>query len=265
MELETLIRREEPVKNIASSEISPCKSTEKVHKAVHKTVLDRKRRLLVVHKDQFHGIVGRRDLLNYMGAGELKKHKSDGATVKRVMSRGFVTLKKSYPVGKVLDLLRTGKQDAYPIADKGKLSGMVEERDFVKLIKNEMGVKVKDIMSPVPFFAKPEWSIGDVSKMLCHGPFERLPVVENGIVVGVITPHDILSYAAQRKKKSIHKDKMEIKHIMSRDLATIEPQEDVAEAVKKMKARGIGFLPVVEDLELVGVVTEKDILNTFKN
>ena len=53
---------------------------------------------------------------------------------------------------------------------------------------------------------------------------------------------------------------MEIKDIMMRSVETIEPDESVCEAARKMASQNIGFLPVWQDGELVGVLTDRDIV-----
>src|SRR5882672_242230 len=53
---------------------------------------------------------------------------------------------------------------------------------------------------------------------------------------------------------------MEIKEIMMRSVETIEPDESVCEAARKMASQNIGFLHVWQDGELVGVLTDRDIV-----
>ncbi len=53
---------------------------------------------------------------------------------------------------------------------------------------------------------------------------------------------------------------MEIKDIMMRSVETIEPDEPLCEAARKMAAQNIGFLPVWQEGQLVGVITDRDIV-----
>lgn len=53
---------------------------------------------------------------------------------------------------------------------------------------------------------------------------------------------------------------MEIKDIMMRTVETVEPDELICEAARKMAAQNIGFLPVWQEGQLVGVVTDRDIV-----
>ncbi len=53
---------------------------------------------------------------------------------------------------------------------------------------------------------------------------------------------------------------MEIKDIMMRSVETVEPDELLCEAARKMAAQNIGFLPVWQEGQLVGVITDRDIV-----
>ena len=52
---------------------------------------------------------------------------------------------------------------------------------------------------------------------------------------------------------------MKVKQIMSRSVATINPDTPIAKAAEKMRDLDIGFLPVCEHDHLVGTVTDRDI------
>ena len=53
---------------------------------------------------------------------------------------------------------------------------------------------------------------------------------------------------------------MEIRDIMMRSVETVDPDESLCEAARKMAAQNIGLLPVWQDGALVGVVTDRDIV-----
>jgi CBS domain-containing protein len=53
---------------------------------------------------------------------------------------------------------------------------------------------------------------------------------------------------------------MEIRDIMMRSVETVEPDESLCEAARKMASQNIGLLPVWQDGALVGVVTDRDIV-----
>src|SRR5215475_13268245 len=53
--------------------------------------------------------------------------------------------------------------------------------------------------------------------------------------------------------------RMKIKEVMTRDVEVVQPNDSLQLAAQKMRDRDIGFLPVYEGGELIGVVTDRDI------
>ncbi|GIP39791.1 CBS domain-containing protein [Paenibacillus sp. J31TS4] len=51
-----------------------------------------------------------------------------------------------------------------------------------------------------------------------------------------------------------------VRDIMSTDIVTVSPQDNVYEIAVKMKQHDIGFIPVVEGRKLIGVVTDRDLV-----
>lgn len=52
---------------------------------------------------------------------------------------------------------------------------------------------------------------------------------------------------------------MKVKEVMTRDVEIIQPNDSLQMAAQKMRDRDIGFLPVYEGDELIGVVTDRDL------
>lgn len=53
---------------------------------------------------------------------------------------------------------------------------------------------------------------------------------------------------------------MKLNDIMTQEVEVVSPDNSLREAAKKMRVRDIGFLPVVEDDRLLGVITDRDIV-----
>ena len=79
-------------------------------------------------------------------------------------------------------------------------------------------------------------------------------VVEKNKVVGIITEKDIVDF---------DEDNL-IKNIMKKQVITTEPETNLDMAVELMKKNKIKRLPVVEDGELIGVVTISDIIENYE-
>jgi CBS domain-containing protein len=82
-------------------------------------------------------------------------------------------------------------------------------------------------------------------------------VTEKGRLVGMITEGDILRKAFIKNKSPT---KTKVWQIMTRKVVTIHPDDDLYHVTQLMNKKGIRRLPVIEDGQIVGYITEKDLL-----
>ncbi len=116
---------------------------------------------------------------------------------------------------------------------------------------------VREIMtSPVVTVMFSDPVIAAVDKMISHD-IGAVVVISAGKPVGIITERDILKRVIleERDPRSTF-----CQDIMSKPLITVRPDTPLSEALAIMRRNGIRRLPVVEKGELVGIVTEKDII-----
>ncbi len=128
---------------------------------------------------------------------------------------------------------------------------------------------VKDVMTRNLITVDPETSFTDALKIMRENKIRRLPVLENGRLVGIVTEKDIL-YASPSKATSLDiwelhylLNKLKIREIMTKDVVTIQEDTPIEDAAKIMVDNKIGALPVMKGDELVGIITETDIFKVF--
>jgi CBS domain-containing protein len=127
-----------------------------------------------------------------------------------------------------------------------------------------MGIKVHEAMVERPIFVQKGYSVYDVAKMMCRGGFRRLPVVEDNILLGIVTPTDILLHLRRDfTKNKLVSGRTRVEEIMKKEPFTINADADLFSAVSIMKSCKVGGLPVVEDDELIGIITERDIVDAL--
>ncbi|HZJ83829.1 MAG TPA: CBS domain-containing protein, partial [Clostridia bacterium] len=128
---------------------------------------------------------------------------------------------------------------------------------------------VKDKMTTRPFTISQEHTIPDAHEIMAENNVKRLPVMKNGKLVGIVSKEDILKASpSQATTFSMGEityllSKTRISHIMSKDILSISPDALLEEAATLMRDHDIGFLPVIQDKKLVGVITESDIFDSF--
>lgn len=83
-----------------------------------------------------------------------------------------------------------------PVIDKGKIVGMLTDRDILREVvaasKSADKIRVADIMSKRLFFATKTDSIEKVAQILSKNHISRVPVTDNGKLIGLITMTDVL-------------------------------------------------------------------------
>ena len=125
---------------------------------------------------------------------------------------------------------------------------------------------VKDWMSRDVVFAAPSLGLLDADLMMRENKVRRLPVVEDGRLVGIVTYGDIRE-ARPSAATSLSTWEMnyllaslKLAKVMTKNVQVISPDATIGEAADIMLANRISGLPVVDAAgELVGIITESDI------
>ena len=116
--------------------------------------------------------------------------------VRDLMSKSVVTITPEESAALAARLLSRHELGALPVcAADGTLAGIVTDRDIVTrcvAAGEEPGrVPVRDIMSPAPSVIPPETPILDAARLMAQRQVRRLPVVEQGYVVGMLSLGDL--------------------------------------------------------------------------
>jgi acetoin utilization protein AcuB len=128
---------------------------------------------------------------------------------------------------------------------------------------------VRDIMQTHPVSATPETRLPHLLRLLQRRGFRHLPVLDGGKLVGIISDRDLkqsmISAASMTEGRERDRllDELTAGQIMARAVVTIGPMFGVDEAARLMATRKISALPVTEGDQLVGIVTETDVLQLF--
>jgi len=128
-------------------------------------------------------------------------------TVREHMDRVVHCVSPDMPILDAVDFLLQHHVTGAPVTKDGKLVGMLSERDCLKLIAKRAseeiaGLTVADFMISEVVSIPPEMDIYWVAGIFLRSTIRRLPVVEDGKLVGALTRYDILRViqATHRKK-----------------------------------------------------------------
>lgn len=155
-------------------------------------------------------------------------------------------------------------------------------------------MKVRDVIKTDVVTCGPETKVSDVARMLRENGVSGMPVVEDGKVVGIVSEADVLDLIDERQEdeniwlpspfeaieiplrsfslrdwleshdviERAIKDigEMPVREIMTKNVKKTRPNDDIEEAANLMVRHNVNRLPVVEDGELVGLITRGDVL-----
>ena len=152
----------------------------------------------------------------------------DKLTVRDIMQADVVTVGANTTVRELAVTLAEHKISGVPVVDeRGKVLGMVSEADvilqdadfhfpyyiqflesviylqsiskFEERFRKTFGTKVSEVMSKEIVEISPDASVYDAATMMADNKVNRLPVVENGLLVGIVTRGDIVKAIADSK------------------------------------------------------------------
>lgn len=127
-------------------------------------------------------------------------------------------------------------------------------------------------MSNDPVVIAPNVTVVDAMYLMRSKKVRRLPVLDNGRLVGIVTEGDLnRASASPATTLSVYElnyllSKMQVKDIMQKKVLTVSPEATIEEAALIMVEKKIGGLVVVDAAgKVVGIITETDIFKTFVN
>ncbi|WDN87729.1 tRNA nucleotidyltransferase (CCA-adding enzyme) [Desulfosarcina sp. BuS5] len=112
-----------------------------------------------------------------------------------LMSFPVFTLSSDESMRKAEDALREKEYTGIPVVHEDKLVGILSRRDFKKLRKDsQLDAPIRAFMSTNVIAVEPGKSIMKAAKLMVKHDIGRLPVMENGQIIGIITRSDVMLY-----------------------------------------------------------------------
>lgn len=251
------LNRNEKIITLANPHPVSVEPNERIIKVVKKLVEHNHRSLPTVKKGELVGIVTITDILDAFLKGESLEER-----VESIMTREVIFADANDTIGYVLQKMKILKRGRLPVTSGKKLIGMVGERDYVFNLSEDVfrQVSVTDIMTRKPFFLRPEVSVLDCTRAMVNLKYRRLPISDGKQLLGYITSKLLLRVLFENgfKKKFMQKS---VDEIMIKDPYRLEFNKSTADAIRLMKAKKISSVLIVDKKNLLGILTEKDIVN----
>ena len=131
---------------------------------------------------------------------------------------------------------------------------------------------VKEVMTPHPVVIEPDMPVTRAQRLMKEDKIRHLPVIRKGKgLVGLIT-RDALTRALPSELSSLsiweinyHLAHIKVRDVMVKKVLTVTEDVTVEEAAQIMIDQKIGSLPVMRDGQLVGIVTDIDLMEALSN
>ena len=120
-----------------------------------------------------------------------------------------------------------------------------------------MGQSIRDLMTANPCSIDADKSVAYAAKMMRDEDVGLAPIVEGDKLIGTVTDRDIAVRVVAEDKDP---NETTVREVASTNIVTIDPQQELDEALRLMAKHQVRRLPVVEeDGRLVGVVAQADV------
>jgi acetoin utilization protein AcuB len=130
-------------------------------------------------------------------------------------------------------------------------------------------MKVSDLMTTSPITVGPETPVLDARQLMIDKRFRHVLIAEGPKLLGIVTDRDIrLNLPSPATSLSVWEinyllARLTVESVMTKSLVIVSPRHDTREAARLMLDHKIGALPVVDGGQLVGIITETDLLRAY--
>lgn len=248
------------------------------------TMLSKSVRRVPITDAQAHlkGIVTATDIVNFLGGGDhynIVKAKYGGKffsalyePLGSVMSEELISATVDSKFSDALERMIKENVGALPIVDKsGALVGIMTEYDVVRYLSGRsMTETVGEYMTRNPVMISSDVSIKSASRLMVSNGFRRLPVVKGNTVLGIVTTTDIIKYIGEGSAfRRILLDEMDqvlsvpVSEIMRTGVIIVKSDLQLGEVAPLVRTSCIGSVLVEEGGDVVGILTERDLLTAL--
>jgi acetoin utilization protein AcuB len=130
---------------------------------------------------------------------------------------------------------------------------------------------VRDWMTKDPLTISGNCTLPEAYWLMVNKKIRRLPVVDGGILVGIVTLEDIRGkipvymFGMDPVRASDVLTELPVRRVMTENPRTISVDAPLIEAARQMMEHKISALPVMDGDRLVGIITESDIFRVLVN
>ena len=134
-------------------------------------------------------------------------------------------------------------------------------------------MKARDVMAPNPITVAPETTLAPVWDLMREADIRHVPVVQAGVLVGMVSDRDLASLDVARVQTADGADALRralatpVVTVMSSDVILVEMEDDLDDVIELMLEHKVGAIPVVrpDTRDVMGIVSYIDVLRGIRD
>ena len=256
------------IKNLMSTTLITIDKDQNLSDALKLLRKNKISRLPVLNNKELVGIISERDIAKKLGSSKYESMPASRLHVSSVMVKDVISVPQSMRLAEVAALMLENGIGSVPVMDDDKMAGIVSKADFVTLaVDGEYDkIQTKEIMSKGIISVSPSERLIHARRVSMDAKVGRLPVIDDEVLVGMITSKDLMrafidfrKHVPEKYQKSQIKEVL-VENIMSKNPRVVAKDTCISEVAKIMMETGYNGLPVVENDKVIGIITQTDIL-----
>jgi len=274
-----LNQNKENTSNMRSKYTTPVitvKPDDSIFDTLHKMQVNFIKHIVVVMKNKPVGIVTERDINRFLENDKTRAIKE--IPINHVMQKNVITVTEDQEDHFIqcatrMDIFKIGS--IVLVDDDGKIIGIITKTDIAKAFSVIYGGKyqVKNYMSHKVVTCRKSDTLKFALNILNINRISRLVVTdEQGNAAGIITTNTFLTcsdYFTKGNSRSmdyllpIKSQNLHVSDLLTEEVITISPEEDLATAASIIVKNKISGIPVIDNGNLVGIISNSDIVRAF--
>ena len=126
-------------------------------------------------------------------------------------------------------------------------------------------MNVRDVMSTDLVTVDKDRNLKDVLALMAQHNVTKIPVTEDGNLVGIVTDGRIADKLGREHNKGVQTATLHASGVMEKNFVVAHPDESLDNLLADVGKPGLTIIPVVQGKKLVGVVTKSDLLRLVKS
>lgn len=277
------------IMEIATADVQTLPQTSTIMNALKFILKNNFRRIPITDAGtkKLKGIVTATDFINFFGGGDkhgIVRNRHNGnlsvavnAEIKEIMERNVIALSAKDSVETAVELMFEKRVGGCPIVNEEEVVvGIVTERDILEYLASEKKIDgiAEDFMTKKVVTLRPKDTIETAMKTMISKRFRRLPVIEDGVLLGLITAREILNYFGKGEafkmlesgdiseaiKKPVTVILGNSDLLMYKEIPMFPKDALISQIVSELIEKGHGEVLIVENGKLEGILTERDLV-----